>query len=148
MKPKVEKKKVLPYLSNGLRTGIESAFLLTGLMAGAFQSTLMPILFYFYFIFEGDKSSGWLDSRQGKSRATCASSYGLRGRNTKRESFRLGFEVDLYIVEVVDWLQGERVGDLIRVDMSWGDGRTGGQGDGGTGKGREGEGAEGGGEAV
>ena len=50
MKPKVEKKKVLPYLSNGLRTGIESAFLLIGLTAGAFQRTLMPICSIFVLV--------------------------------------------------------------------------------------------------
>lgn len=37
--PHHEKKKTRPYLFTGLRTGIERAFLLIGLMAGAFQRT-------------------------------------------------------------------------------------------------------------
>lgn len=35
MKPNQEKKNVRPYLSTGLRTGMERAFLLIGLISGA-----------------------------------------------------------------------------------------------------------------
>jgi hypothetical protein len=38
MKPSQEKKKVRPYLSTGLRTGIERAFLLIGLISGALHN--------------------------------------------------------------------------------------------------------------
>jgi hypothetical protein len=38
MKPDQEKKKVRPYLSTGLRMGIERAFLLMGLTSGALHS--------------------------------------------------------------------------------------------------------------
>jgi len=41
--PHQEKKNTRPYLLTGLRTGIERAFLLIGLMAGAFQRTETPI---------------------------------------------------------------------------------------------------------
>jgi hypothetical protein len=44
MKPNVEKKNVRPYGSIGLSTGTDRAFLLTGLMAGAFQRTLMLMI--------------------------------------------------------------------------------------------------------
>lgn len=41
MKPNHEKKKTRPYLLKGLRIGIVSAFLLTGLTRGAFQKVVM-----------------------------------------------------------------------------------------------------------
>lgn len=39
-KPRYEKKKTLPYLSTGLKTGMDFAFLLIGLISGALQSCL------------------------------------------------------------------------------------------------------------
>jgi hypothetical protein len=45
-KPRYEKKKTRPYLFPGLKTGIDFAFLLYGLISGADQSmfTLKPML--------------------------------------------------------------------------------------------------------
>ena len=60
MNPNVEKKKVRPYLSFGLRIGTDSAFRFTGFTAGAFQRTLIPMSVFSFFRKVGMNASSWL----------------------------------------------------------------------------------------